>query len=233
MSEARTLGTTRPWPAAPRRAGRRSRLIDALRILLPTLALLLVALVVAWPQIMRSTAGLVVPIFAPGDGDQADMLRMDSPRYVGQTKRNQPYTVTAQSAALDPLAANIVHLDRPAADIALGQDGDVRVVALNGTYDRDTDKLLLDGGIEVVTSSGYRFATPSARISLAQGRVRGWQPIEGEGPTGTLSADRFEIREAGDVLRFEGRVKVTVEPQVEPETSGEPRTPRSQEDRSS
>jgi lipopolysaccharide export system protein LptC len=228
MSQARILGTAPPWPAAPRRARRRSRLIGALRILLPTVALLLVGLVIAWPQIMRGTAGLVVPIFAPGDGDQPDMLRMDSPRYVGQTKRNRPYTVTAQSAALDPLAASIVHLERPAANIALGEDGDIRLIALNGTYDRDTDKLLLDGGIEMVTSSGYRFATPSARVNLAQGRVRGWQPIEGEGPTGTLSADRFEIKDAGDILRFEGRVKVTVEPQAGQETPpGEPVTPRS------
>jgi len=105
-----------------------------------------------------------------------------------------------------------VHLDRPAADIALGDDGDVRLMAENGTYDRDTEQLLLDGGIEVFTSSGYRFVTPSARVNLAQGLVRGWQPIEGAGPAGTLSASRFEIQDSGDVLRFDGRVRVTILP---------------------
>ena len=94
--------------------------------------------------------------------------------------------------------------------------------ALTGTYDRDAEKLLLDGGIEVETS-GYRFATPSARVNLAQGRVRGVQPIEGAGPAGTLSADRFEIQDAGDVLRFEGRVRVTVLPPGEgDDPSGRP-----------
>jgi hypothetical protein len=42
--------------------------------------------------------------------------------------------------------------------------------------------------------------------------VVGEQPIQGSGPTGTLSADRFEIRDSGEVLRFEGRVKVTLPP---------------------
>jgi lipopolysaccharide export system protein LptC len=74
----------------------------------------------------------------------------------------------------------------------------------------------------VVTSSGYRFVTPSARVSLAQGRVQGWEPIEGAGPTGRLWADRFEITDAGDVLRFNGRVKVTMLPQAESETPDEP-----------
>jgi lipopolysaccharide export system protein LptC len=222
MSEVRALVTPRPWTRAPRRVRPRSRLIDVLRILLPVLALILVGLVVAWPQIMPGPAGISVPTFVPGEGDEPDRLRMDSPRYVGKTSRNQPYEVTAQSASLDPLVASIVHLDRPAADIALGEDGDVRVMALSGTYDRDTEKLVLDGGIEVVTSSGYRFVTQSARVSLAQGRVQGWEPIEGAGPIGRLWADRFEITDAGDVLRFNGRVKVTMLPHAERETLDEP-----------
>jgi lipopolysaccharide export system protein LptC len=222
MSEVRALVTPRPWTRTPRRVRPRSRLIDVLRILLPVLALILVGLVVAWPQIMPGPAGISVPTFVPGEGDEPGRLRMDSPRYVGKTSRDQPYEVTAQSASVDPLVASIVHLDRPAADIALGDDGDVRVMALSGTYDRDTEKLVLDGGIEVVTSSGYRFVTPSARVNLAQGRVQGWEPIEGAGPTGRLWADRFEITDAGDVLRFNGRVKVTMLPQAERETSDEP-----------
>jgi lipopolysaccharide export system protein LptC len=175
-------------------------------------ALALVGLVMAWPQIMQNTSSISVPVFWTGDAEQPDMLSMASPRYTGHTKRDQPYHVTARSASLDPLEANMVHLDRPTAEIALGNDGDIHMTALTGVYDRDTDKLLLDGGIEVVTSSGYRFATPSARVHLAQGRVDGLQPIEGDGPSGKLSADRFEIKDAGDILRFEGRVKVTVLP---------------------
>jgi lipopolysaccharide export system protein LptC len=193
-------------------AQRRSKLVDSLRILLPVVALALVGLVMAWPQIMQNTGSISVPVFWAGDSDQPDVLSMASPRYAGHTKRDQPFHVTARSASLDPLQANMVHLDRPTADIALGKDGDLHMSALTGTYDRDTDKLLLDGGIEVVTSSGYRFATPSARVHLAQGRVDGLQPIEGDGPSGKLSADRFEIKDAGDILRFEGRVKVTVLP---------------------
>jgi lipopolysaccharide export system protein LptC len=200
---------------AQRRPRRRSKLVDSLRILLPVVALVLVGLVMAWPQIMQNTSSISVPVFWTGDAEQPDMLSMASPRYTGHTKRDQPYHVTARSASLDPLEANMVHLDRPTAEIALGNDGDIHMTALTGVYDRDTDKLLLDGGIEVVTSSGYRFATPSARVNLAQGRVHGLQPIEGAGPSGRLSADRFEIKDAGDILRFEGRVKVTVLPPAE------------------
>jgi lipopolysaccharide export system protein LptC len=208
MSAVRAYGGGRASPQP--RSGRRRRLIDALRILLPLLALVVVGLVLAWPHIMPGPVGIAVPTFVPGDADQPDRLRMDSPRYVGETGHNRPYEVTARSASLDPLGANIVHLDQPAADIAVGVDGEVRLMAQNGTYNRDSERLLLHGGIEVVTSTGYRFVTPSARVNLAQGQIRGSEPIAGEGPAGTLSADRFEIHDAGDVIRFDGRVRVTV-----------------------
>lgn len=215
MSETQVLGIARPRPPASRRSRRRGRLIDGLRIALPVLALALVALAMAWPQVLRSTSKIAMPVFWSEDAGPSDTLSMASPRYAGQTGQDLPYHVTARSASLDPLQTNMIHLDQPSAEIALGSDGDVQMSALNGTYDRDTDRLVLDGGIEVVTSSGYRFATSSARVNLAQGRVHGLQPIEGAGPNATLSADRFEIKDAGDILRFEGRVKVTVLPPAE------------------
>lgn len=207
MSAAQAHGAARP--SSPRR-GRRSRLVDVLLILLPVLALVVVGLVLAWPHVLPGPGGIAVPTFVPGDADEPDRLRMDSPRYVGETGNKRPYEVTASSASLDPLEANVVHLDQPAADIAVGVDGEVRLKAENGTYNRDSERLLLDGGIEVITSTGYRFVTPSARVNLAQGQIHGSEPIAGEGPAGTLSADRFEIHDAGDVIRFDGRVKVTV-----------------------
>jgi lipopolysaccharide export system protein LptC len=222
MSQAEVLDVRRSWPIPQRRRRKpRGRLIDVLRWLLPAVALALIGLVVLWPQIMGSSSSLIVPIFNLGGSDQTTMLRMDGPRYAGQTKRGEPYELTAHSASLDPLTPNLIHLDQLAANLAR-RDGDVRLTATNGTYDRDAENVLLDGGIEVHTSSGYRFATPSAKVMLEDGRVIGRQPIEGAGPAGQLSANRFEIRDAGHVLRFEGRVKVTLLPQAKAEEPAAP-----------
>jgi lipopolysaccharide export system protein LptC len=226
MSQVQALDVRRSWPVPQRRRRKpRGRLIDVLRWLLPAVALALIGLVVLWPQIMGGPSGLIVPIFNLGDSDQTTLLRMDGPRYVGQTNRGEPYELTAHSASLDPLAPNLIHLDQLAADLAR-VDGDVRLTAMNGTYDRDAENVLLDGGIEVHTSSGYRFATPSAKVILEDGRVIGWQPIQGAGPAGALSADRFEIRDGGDVLHFNGHVKVTLLPQAKADNPDAPPTVR-------
>jgi lipopolysaccharide export system protein LptC len=191
---------------------RYSRIIEFLRYLLPALALSLIALVAVWPQLMGGAGGLIVPIFANGEIDGADVMLMHNPRYVGRTKDDKPYELTAASAYTDPKQPNRVKLDRPAG--ALTSDGprDLNLIARSGLYDRAAAKLDLIHGVELTTSDGYRFDTERARINLKDGGVIGEHPIQGSGPTGTLSADRFEIRDKGDLLHFEGRVKVILPP---------------------
>lgn len=202
--------------ATPHRIRRRlrSRLVDVLRFVLPAIALILTALVVFWPQLMGGYGGLIVPMLTGGQVGDIDVMRMHSPRYVGQTSAAEPYAVTAASAYVDPTRPNFIHLDQMAADIETAARRDVRITALSGTYNRAGEKLDLDGGVELTTSDGYRFASESAELLLRQGRVVGDQPIAGQGPVGTLDAQRFEILEGGEVLRFEGRVKVIVQPGV-------------------
>ncbi len=200
-------------PPAPRRISahhRYSRMVELLRYLLPAAALSLVALVVAWPQLISGAGGLIVPIFANAEVDGTDVMRMHNPRYVGQTNDAKPYELTAASAYVDPNLPNRVHLDHPSG--TLEGPRDVNLVALKGLYDRAARKLELNGDVELTTSDGYHFETASTRINLQEGWAVGEQPIQGSGPTGTLSADRFQIRDKGDLLRFEGRVKVTLPP---------------------
>lgn len=196
---------------------RSSRVIGLLRYLLPAIALCLIALVVLWPQLIGGAGGLIAPMFANAEIDGADVMLMHNPRYVGRTRDAEPYELTAASAYVDPNKPSLIHLEQLAAELTPASKRDLRLVALSGLYNRAADKLDLDGDIALTTSDGYRFETQRARINLQAGRVVGNQPVEGWGPTGTLSADRFEIRDGGQLLRFEGRVKVTLPPPGAPE----------------
>lgn len=211
MRQLHAAGAAGAPLAGARVTDRYSRLVDLLRYLLPATALMLIVLVAWWPQLVGSYGGLIAPMLA-GDFPAADAMRMHNARYLGRSKSDKPYEVTAASAYLDPIRPNRVHLRSLAADIDTASDHAVRLLALKGVYYREGGRLDLAGGIEMTTSDGYRFETERARVSLTGSRVVGNRPIVGTGPAGTLSADRFEIRDGGDVLRFEGRVKVTLEP---------------------
>lgn len=210
MAQARGFEPRAGAATQPRRAC--TRVVRVLRYVLPAIALFLIGLVVAWPQLMGSGGGLIAPMLTADQVDGAYVMRMHNPRYVGRTSKAEPFEVTAASAHLDPDQPNRINLDQLAADIANAGTRQVRLVAASGTYDRDTADVNLSGGIEVTTSDGYRFETPSALLELNHGRVVGQEPIAGSGPSGTIAAQRFEFRDGGGVLHFNGRVRVTLHP---------------------
>ena len=210
MSVALTYRSDRADPVAHLR--RRAHIVAVLRVLLPAVAILLVVTAVLWPQFMGPSNGLSAPTVVPGKVDGADVMMMHEPRYIGRTSDGDPYELTARSAYMRPDRTSRIHLDRLVADIKTSERRDLRVEAVAGVYNRKAEKLQLRGGIELITSDGYRFETESARVDFRDREIIGRRHIEGSGPAGTLAANRFAITEGGDVLRFEGRVKVTMQP---------------------
>lgn len=200
----------------PRRFGSRySRFVDLLKFLLPATAFVLIILLVLWPQLMGGYGSLIVPMLLGDAAIVDDSMVMRQPHYSGLTSAADPYEVVAETAIVDPENPNRIHLTRLEADLERERASDLRLTAASGVYYRAIEKLKLEGDVRLTTSDGYRFETPAAQISLARGRVWGERPVQGNGPAGALEADRFEIRDGGDVLRFEGRVKVTVEPDTQ------------------
>lgn len=194
-------------PRAPRRGY--SRFVGLMRWLLPALALALVILIGAWPQLAGTIAvpSLGVPIGEP--------MVMSAPRYVGRTHDAQPFTVEARSARLDPAAPDRITLETMRAGVTTATGRDLALSAADAVYDRSRQELRLGGGVALESADGYRFSAESARVDLARGRVVGTTPIDGAGPTGTIRADRFEFARGGDQLRFAGRVRVVLTPQAE------------------
>ncbi|MEL6965718.1 MAG: hypothetical protein AAFO01_23430 [Pseudomonadota bacterium] len=215
--------TSPPRPAATL-GGRYSRRVDRLRFVLPAIALLLLAVVMAWPWLAGGYGGLIVPAFKNAAEHVSDAMRMTNPRYVGKTESAKPYEVTASSAFLDPTDPNRIHLDQLFATFEDGETSQdegpssrINLRANEGIYMRGQNRLELEGALELVFGDGYRFNTESAEVDLELGHVVGPEPVTGNGPTGTLAADRFDIEDGGKRLRFEGRVHMTILP-LEPET---------------
>ena len=192
--------------------GRHSRRVGRLRFILPVTAVLMLLVVMAWPWLNGGYHGLIMPVFSQVMGDDVDPMRMLKPRYVGRTKKQEAYEVTASSALLDPSNPNRIRLDQLIAVVERSTDDDVRLRADEGLYYRDRETLDLKGDLELRFGGRYTFKTSEASVFFASGEVVGATPVTGEGPIGTLAADRFNIREGGDRLRFDGRVQVVYQP---------------------
>ena len=169
-------------------------------------ALALIAAVIAYSLQPREQSRVAMTF--EHMGNVANDLAMIKPRLTGTDASGNPFVVTADSAAQDGRNAHRARLKNVQADITLNKKTWLSASAENGLLDADARTLKLSGAIAIYSDSGYELHTDGADVDLKTGLMRGPNPVTGQGPLGTLRADRFTVdRNAGQV-HFMGHVKM-------------------------
>lgn len=135
-------------------------------------------------------------------------LAMIKPRLSGTDASGNLYVVTADAAIQDGTNARRARLRNVQADITLKNGGWLSASAGSGQLDIDAKKLVLSDNIAIYTDSGYELHAKGVTADLGKGIMRGDKAVNGQGPLGTLHADRFEIDHKGKLIRFLGHVKM-------------------------
>ena len=190
---------------------RYSRFVGLMKLVLPLGATALVIIVVTWPYINGREDGIPLSFASMGLG-LTEKVFMTNARYMGSDDNDQPYTLTAELMSEEDGVEDAIRLTRPQADIMLNDGSWLALSAETGVLVRESELLTLEGGVSFFSDAGYEFRTPSAEINLATKRAHGTEPIEGQGPFGTLSADGFRLENQGKTIIFEGNVRMTFYP---------------------
>jgi lipopolysaccharide export system protein LptC len=92
------------------------------------------------------------------------------------------------------------------------QDKDtVSVTAKGGTYNTKGDKIILRDQVVVTSGQGYAAKMREASVDMKKGSVVSEQPVEITLPNGVLTANRMEVSESGEVIRFDRGVVLTMD----------------------
>ncbi|OSQ50121.1 LPS export ABC transporter periplasmic protein LptC [Thalassospira alkalitolerans] len=192
----------------------RRSIVTMLKLILPLIAAALMALVVLWPQIEQvQESGFRLGFSATPD-DLMENVAMSNPRFFGVDSNRQPFTVTAMEAVEEPENDERpahMHLDTPQADITLEDGTWIALTADEGFY-TETDGLLdLVGTVNLYHDQGFEIHTQQAEIEMDLGNAKGHEPVDGQGPFGTIKSDTgFELEDKGAVIRFLGNARLVI-----------------------
>ncbi len=193
-----------------------SGLVRGLRVTLPLVALILVAMVVIWPHLKAEDLAFRI-VFSSITGSLDEDPNLLNPRYVGTDDQDRPYSITADiakklnSAPLsDP--GSLIGLDKPKADMTMNDGTWLVLTADNGVYAQGDETLDLEGSVNLFHDTGYEFRTEEASVDLAKGIAAGDVPVEGQGPFGTLNAEGFRLLDRGNRIVFTGKSKLVLYP---------------------
>jgi len=188
-----------------------SRFVQMMKFLLPTLAAMLIVLILVWPYLRTEDLRFRIS-FAAATADRTEDPSMVNPRYLGIDKDNQAYSITADLARKLLSGGASVELEMPKADITLEDGTWLVLTAENGVFQRNRKVLDLKGAVNLFHDSGYEFRTATATIDLDKGIADGTAAVHGQGPFGDLKAEGFRLVDKGKTIVFTGKSKLVIYP---------------------
>ena len=210
-------------------AARHSRLVRVLRIAVPAVVALAMAGVIAI-SIFNPFRALMKQL--PLDIDNlvvsGSKIAMESPHLSGFSPDQRPYELWAKTATQDLTDPDHVELKTLRAKILQEDRSTVTMEARTGLFDTKAQLLDLRKDIFLQSSTGYEARMSQALLDIGKGTVTSDEPVDVKLLNGTLTADRLRIFDKGELVRFEGNVKMNLimdspEPAAaEPEPAPEP-----------
>ncbi|MBW7947746.1 MAG: LPS export ABC transporter periplasmic protein LptC [Pseudorhodoplanes sp.] len=223
-----------------RGAQRHSRNVRLLRILIPAGLGLAAAVILGMTYFNPMRLLYKLPSDLGTLVISGSKITMESPRLAGFTRDSRAYEVNARAAAQDLARPDIVELKDLRAKIDMQDKSAVEMLSTGGVYNTKSEILTLGPGIRLTSTTGYEARLAEAVVDIRKGNIVSDKPVEVKMLKGTLNANRLEVLNAGELLRFDGGVAMTLmldppagakeqKEQNAEQNKGQPQAPVSQE----
>jgi len=196
----RTLPRSR-FDRAPRSGRLYTRFVTVMKLALPLLALLLIAAVVAWPELTETAT-------ERRQVDEADPGRMISPRLAGTDAEDRPYSIVGTSALQSDADGDLVVFQDLEAEITLENGLWPALLPEHGQMDNAQGLIELTGNVNLFRDDGYTFFADQMYIDVNQGTAWTDVPVQAHGPAGEIAAQGFRIDNEAGLVVFTGESRL-------------------------
>lgn len=198
-------------------AERHSRRVRLLKIVLPSLAVLMAAAFLF--QTYRSTPSSV-DVSSDNSAVTDGKLVMANPRLEGFTTESLPYSVSAMRAVQDIADEAVIELQEIAATLPIDADRSATVKTARGIFDQTKNLLTIDKQIDITTTDGAVAKLASAQIDMSTGRMTSDKPVSIKYKTAAITSGSMSAEKNGKVVIFDNHVQVNIVP-PKPETASQ------------
>lgn len=200
------------WAARRHRwaSTRQTAIIGYLKLGIPLLSAVIIAMLIAWPRFARKESGFTLAFHELAD--YAGQLKMEKARITGTDPHNRPFVITADQAAQPSVDADEINLDAINADITFPDKRWLSLSAATGVYRPQKMTISLSGRVTLFSDLGYEVQARAVEVDLKGSTASSNQPVESQGPIGKFTASGFDFNLDSDVVVFHGPVKMDLIP---------------------
>jgi lipopolysaccharide export system protein LptC len=192
-------------------AARHSRRVRLLRRSVPiVIAVILAAIsLVSWIDPLKVLVRL--PLDAGKLVISGTKITMQAPKLSGYTKDQRWYEMNAAGATQDVTKPDFIELSEVRTKIETADKSTIYLRSKDGLYNRKTSMLTLTNDVVMTSTAGYEMHLDEATVNTAKGEVVSDKPVAVFTKDTTLTSDRFEVENSGEVVRFIGSVVMNLQ----------------------
>lgn len=198
--------TLRQLFAAP--GGRHDRLVRVLRVALPSIIGVLVAMLVVSPFSNTQEMSFVL---AKDEVNMAkERMRLTNAMYRGEDSRGRPFTLRGGSAVQKSSAEPIIRLTDLSGQILMAS-GPSQLVAGQGYYNLETEKVRVEGPLSYTGGDGFKLTASNVEFAMKTRQIESFGPVNGSTKVGTFRAAKLRADVDARIVRLEGGAHLRID----------------------
>ena len=202
---AQDFGSHRP--TIYKNAVRHSNRVRRLKIILPMIAVIITGGFLAVSYLRTSVPGNIeLQSARVVDGK----IVMEAPAISGTNSDGARYSMNALEALQDIKNPNMITLQKIQAEVPINSTISAKVEGDSGIFDRETDRLEMTAPFSIKLSNGMHAQFQSAHLDVPAGQMITTDPVTINADKTTIAASTLRMTDKGQVIIFEGAVKVSI-----------------------
>lgn len=190
---------------------RYSQVVGWLKILLPLLALGLLATMFLFARAPAPSGG--VP-FSEIEAIARDP-RIGAPRFSGVTPSGVAVSLGARAVRAVAGQGAVFAIDDLHIEIVAPTGESVKLTTATGIFESDSRRAMLDGLARIESSSGYLIEAAGIEVDLAEGTLQTRNALAARAPFGEFEAGGLDVTDGGAHIVFNNGVRLLYLPPVE------------------
>jgi lipopolysaccharide export system protein LptC len=185
-----------------RKAMRHSRRVRLVRLAIPVVIVGAVAFGLLAARVNPLRMLTTLPVDFGSLVVSGTKITMQQPRIAGFTRDSRPYELTAHAAAQDVTKPDTIELQGLRGKAEMPDKAVFELTADTGLYDSKAEMLTLRQNIVLTSSGGIEVYLSEAVVDVHGSNMVSEKPVKVKLPQGTINANRMEVVDSGDTIRF-------------------------------
>ncbi len=186
-------------------------LIRALRVILPSIVGVMLAVLIAGPFSNNRELSFVLDKKVV-DRTQ-ERMRITSAMYRGADSLGRPFSIKAGSAVQKSAAEPIVHLRDIDGEIMLST-GSASLIARDGQYDFNQENIRVNGPLSFNDGNGFALVVNNVLLALKDRTMQSFGAVNGKMALGTFRADSMHADLDGRTVTLSGHAQLRINQNV-------------------